>query len=160
MHPVRMVAACTVLFTLGLLMDGAWAKPINIGGTHSPGEIRKTCEDNGGTYYSGASSSGDYGCMNKDGSGSVVCDSNGKCTGDCKSCGAPQRGVSGGIKGILQPPNQVGNAPPPSGNPPNRKNPVVGGTKPVSVGNKLPTSGTDTLNRKSEGSGGQGSSHK
>jgi hypothetical protein len=150
MHPVRMAAACTVLFTLGLLMDGAWAKPITIGGTHSAGEIRQTCESNGGTYYSGGPDNS-YGCQT--GKGSVTCESSGKCKGNCPSCGAAQRG-SGGIKGILQPPKQVGNAPPPSENPPKGKNPVVQGTRPVTVGNQQPTSGgTSTMDRHSGGSG-------
>src|SRR5690348_237817 len=121
MHPVKMVAACTVLFTLGLLMDGALAKDITLSGTHSPGEIRKTCDDNGGTYYSGGGGNS-YGCQGQ--KGSVSCDSNGKCTGSCAKCGTAQRG-SGGVKGILQPPKQVGNAPPPPENPPKGKNPVV-----------------------------------
>src|SRR5689334_15851559 len=125
MHPIRTVAACTVLLALSLLADRAWAKNnVPISGTHSPGEIRQTCQSNGGEYYSGGPGNS-YGCMGQQ--GSVSCESNGKCKGSCQSCGTAQMG-RGGIQGILKSPTTaVGNAPPP-GNPSKGRNPIAGGS--------------------------------
>ena len=84
----------TALATLSFLAGVASAGTIQIGGTHSPDEIKTTCEKNGGIY----NKDGDlYGCWNscKSGEGSDFCSVaciGGKRLGTCQtSCTGMER---------------------------------------------------------------------
>jgi hypothetical protein len=137
-----------IISALALVGTPAAARTVTISGNHGAGEIQQKCEAAGGDFAGGLKGGG-YGCMNGAKGTSIVCDNNGKCKG---SVPAGQTG-SGGVKGILQPPKTVGSEAPP-GTPSKGKNPVVQGTRPVTVGNQQPTSGgTSTIDRHSGGGG-------
>jgi hypothetical protein len=81
-----MIAA---LATLSFLAGVASAGTIQVGGTHSPGEIKSTCDKTGGTYTTNGNF---YSCLNvcKSGQGTDFCSvtcTGGKCLGTCPKCG-------------------------------------------------------------------------
>ena len=68
-----------------------------VAGTHSASEIKGSCDKAGGVYFSGSEG---YSCVAA--GGEVDCNKNGKCTGDCKTCGpAVAKGGTGSVNGIL-----------------------------------------------------------
>ena len=74
------------LATLSFFLPGvASAGTVQISGTHDESEIKKTCEDNGGTPTQNGNI---YGCLNTCGNDfcSVAC-IGGKCLGTCPKCG-------------------------------------------------------------------------
>lgn len=72
-------------------------------GHHDPGEIRKTCAANDGTYYDVGNA---YGCQGK--GGLVSCDSHNNCKGYCKNCDSVKG--TGGVKGVVGGAGTEGNA--------------------------------------------------
>jgi len=98
------------IVSLGVISDGALAKPVQIGGTWSPADIKKHCKAAGGTFDSSGSQ---YDCIGPGGNVSCV---KGKCRGWCDACGTRQGGEVG-LGGILQP-SRGGIAPPKSTEPP------------------------------------------
>ena len=89
-----------------LTVNTAWAGTVDLGNNHNPGEIRKTCSANDGTYYNVGNA---YGCQsNKADGGYVTCDVNNHCTGICGNCSdaVGKRGV----KGVVGSTGTAGNA--------------------------------------------------
>ena len=77
------------LIICGVFVGAAWAEKVAIGGTHSSGEIAGTCGSVGGQFWQIDSG---YGCVHECGAGGaqacvVSCGNDGKCTGECPSCG-------------------------------------------------------------------------
>jgi hypothetical protein len=96
----RFVAAVLLLGALGFL-DSAFAGRVTLKGTYSAGDIKASCDANGGQYLSGGGNF-DYGCA---GSGGYVTCTKGKCSGSCEKCGTRQSsGGRIGIIGVLKPP--------------------------------------------------------
>jgi hypothetical protein len=86
-YGVLMVA----LVTFGFLVSVVSAGQVSISGTHSEGEIKATCNREGGVFES--SGGGAYGCAKGCGEGEVcrVECVGGKCTGSCPKCGQQER---------------------------------------------------------------------
>lgn len=81
MSPLTKLAIAS--FALTISLSASHAKQVKISGTHTPGEIAKTCEKSGGTFHQGSKAiGGAFGCTNIDKGTSVNCQSNGKCTGE------------------------------------------------------------------------------
>ena len=70
----------TLAFATALMGGRAFAKEIDIAGTHSKDEIRNACNAVGGDLL-GVSDSGSYGCENSNKGTLVLCNKDGKCTG-------------------------------------------------------------------------------
>jgi hypothetical protein len=66
--------------TLGFFTDRALADSVIVSGTHSASDIKGKC--GGGTFSADGEG---YGCVTK--KGSVSCNWDGKCIGECNSCG-------------------------------------------------------------------------
>jgi hypothetical protein len=81
MRPTTLLTAALAALALLLCVDAALAngKLIKISGTHSRDEIKKSCNQNGGTYHD-LDSGGSY-CQSGTSNNAVVCDGNGKCEG-------------------------------------------------------------------------------
>ena len=81
----KFVVMIIALATLSFLAGVASAGTVQIGGTHSVGEIKSTCEGAGGTFTQNGTL---YGCLNSCGNDlcSVSC-IGGKCLGTCPKCG-------------------------------------------------------------------------
>jgi hypothetical protein len=77
------------LVTFGFVAGASWAAQVSIKGTHSANEIRSTCDRVDGVF---SESGGTYGCSKVCGGEvcSVSC-KDGKCTGNCPSCGRRER---------------------------------------------------------------------
>lgn len=87
------------LATLSFFLPGvASAGTVQISGTHDESEIKKTCEDNGGTPTQNGNI---YGCLNTCGNDfcSVAC-IGGKCLGTCPKCGERRLPVYGGKNAV------------------------------------------------------------
>jgi len=86
---IILVVALIIYGIYGVLSGAAWAGKIAMGGTHSAGEIQGTCGSVGGSFYQNESG---YGCAHECGAGGaqacvVTCGNDGKCNGECPSCG-------------------------------------------------------------------------
>jgi hypothetical protein len=145
------VLAIVVIAVLGLLPGPAVAGTKILSGTYTKDQVLTDCANAGGVPFSGGPG-GAFGC-NASG-GSVVCSKAGKCSGTCSNC---QQRVSGGIKGILQPPNSAGAARL-TGSSGGKGTTKVGVTPPASAGAKQEPSGGSTghpVIEKQSGSGGK-----
>jgi hypothetical protein len=94
-----MVSKFLGIFVLAAMMlspYAASARPIQISGTHSQGEIQNTCNSVGGTSYSNAAT-GTYGCSK--GKNVVACQSSGKCVGSVPRKSGPSGPTLGGVLG-------------------------------------------------------------
>jgi hypothetical protein len=85
-----------VLAAVMLSPYAASARIIQIGGTHSQGEIQNTCKSVGGTSYSNAAA-GTYGCSK--GNNVVACQNGGKCVGSVPRRSGPSGPTLGGVLG-------------------------------------------------------------
>ena len=85
------LALASVSF-LALSGTDAMARKVSIGGTHSPGDIKKACDSVGGVY-TGADSKGNYGCTNLDKGTVVNCNSDGKCSGTVPARTVPRGSI-------------------------------------------------------------------
>jgi hypothetical protein len=90
------------LATLSFLAGVASAGTVQIGGTHSVGEIKSACAATGGSFTENGTL---YGCLNVCGNDfcSVSC-IGGKCLGTCPKCGdlvLPVFHGRGGVRGIM-----------------------------------------------------------
>ena len=71
------------LGTFAFIATPTWAENVDISGTHSAAEIKKTCKKVGGSFSGVDKDLGSYGCHK---GGSIVsCTKDGKCTG-CTNC--------------------------------------------------------------------------
>jgi hypothetical protein len=95
------IAALACTATL-LLADTGSAASRKLSGTYSSGQIKASCDANGGVFSS--TGSGGYNCTA--GGGIVDCNSKGKCTGYCTKCAS----VAKGVGGILRPTGSAGTA--------------------------------------------------
>jgi hypothetical protein len=141
-----------LLVSIAILATPATAGTKVLSGTYSKDQVLTDCQNAGGVPFSGGAG-GAFGC-NASG-GSVVCSKAGKCTGTCSNC--QQQRVSGGIKGILQPPKSAGAAQPP-GSSGGKGTTKIGVTPPASAGAKQEPSGGSTghpVIEKQSGSGGK-----
>ncbi len=96
----KFVVMIIALAALSSLAGVASAGTIQIGGTHSPEEIKATCDKAGGTYTSYGTL---YGCFTGCGGGIADCQVScigGKCLGTCPSCG--ERRMSVNRSGLVQ----------------------------------------------------------
>jgi len=112
-HSFALALVLIAMATLGFLTEAALAGTVILSGTHSRSSIKASCGAAGGDYSGEA---GHYGCTTKN--GSVQCNNQGKCYGDCGNCGATASGGSGTVSGILRTPVggvtlKPGNNPPP-----------------------------------------------
>jgi hypothetical protein len=105
--------------TLALPTIPTLAKPVPISGTHGAGEIEQKCEGVG--VFSGGLKGGGYACNNLDKGTSVICNNNGKCTGN-----VPRTMKGGSIDTIMR-----GGTHPVSLKSTSTGNPVGKGTKPI-----------------------------
>lgn len=141
----RSISFLLTLCVVGLIANGALAKPVQISGQHGEQEIRDKC----GSSYVGTTST--YGCTVpcKGGECSVQCDrSTATCKGTVPSRVSGGKGKIGTVGGVLT--GAVGNAPPKGTTPPKRQV----GVPPISVGrNKQSGNGTTTMMHNSGGSG-------
>ena len=85
----KSIVLIIALIICGVFVGAAWAGKVAIGGTHSSGEIAGTCGSVGGQFWQIDSG---YGCVHECGAGGaqacvVSCGNDGKCTGECPSCG-------------------------------------------------------------------------
>jgi hypothetical protein len=67
---------------LNFVADTAWADKVALSGTYSQTGILASCTKAGGEFNSDDSG---FGCTTN--KGSVQCSTNGKCTGECDTCG-------------------------------------------------------------------------
>src|ERR1700691_3334697 len=83
---------------LNFVADTAWADKVALSGTYSQTGILASCTKAGGEFNSDDSG---FGCTTN--KGSVQCGTNGKCTGECDTCGkGPAIAHRGGsIFGVL-----------------------------------------------------------
>jgi hypothetical protein len=78
-----------ILSTFALSAAPASARTVNIGGTHSKGDILAHCNAAGGQFSSGLKGGG-YSCVNTaSGGGAVYCTSKGKCKGYTRTTSHP-----------------------------------------------------------------------
>ena len=89
---VNVVLALASVSFLAVSGTDAMARKVSIGGTHSPGDIKKACDAVGGVYE-GADSKGHYGCANLDKGTEVNCNSDGKCSGTVPSRTVPRGSI-------------------------------------------------------------------
>jgi hypothetical protein len=68
--------------TVNFFADTAWADKVALSGTYSQTGILASCTKAGGQFNSDDSG---FGCSTD--KGSVQCSTNGKCTGECDTCG-------------------------------------------------------------------------
>lgn len=80
----------------------AVAKTLQVGGTHSPAEIKSACEKVGGDYYQNSvEDGGGYGCYEDHGNGNTAaidCNDKGRCIAT-----RPERPTQAGKAGALAP---------------------------------------------------------
>jgi hypothetical protein len=89
---VNVVLALASVSFLAVSGTDALARKVSIGGTHSPGDIKKACDSAGGVYE-GADNKGNYGCANLDKGTYVNCNSDGKCSGTVPSRTVPRGSI-------------------------------------------------------------------
>src|ERR1019366_4556685 len=95
----RSCTLVSVLFAvtmLNVLTDTALADRVVLTGTYSASDIKASCNSNGGTF---ATDGAAYGCSTK--KGSVTCNWDGQCIGNCKSCGPAVTRGNRTIFGVL-----------------------------------------------------------
>jgi hypothetical protein len=109
--------------------DTALASRVVLSGTHPPQDIKGACGNAGGTWT--ANDEG-YGCSTS--GGSIACNWDGKCIGECNTCGPHGTVVSrgkGAIFGILGGTLKVGATLQPVHGPGSSHNPVIKPVTPV-----------------------------
>ncbi len=89
---MRYILAIALAASFGFSTGLAFAETRSISGTHGKNEIKSTCADSGGSFYSNLDG---YGCVKqncdgKNGTCTVGCDSSGNCLGQ-----TPARRLSG-----------------------------------------------------------------
>ena len=77
----KLLRIATAIVAIGFLVGDAGAKTVNIGGSHTRGEIGKKCDSVGGVKVGTGAKSGGFGCENLNKGTSVNCDAKGHCTG-------------------------------------------------------------------------------
>jgi len=89
------IVSIVALVFVGVVVRGASAGTIDLKGTHSAEEVRKTCSDVGGEFNQGS-----FGYMCTKGGNSVVCKTPAEtCKGTCPKCGTRQSPT--GMSGVL-----------------------------------------------------------
>src|SRR5215831_13139351 len=87
---MRKSTLCVSVFITLFAVGAAWGRPIQLQGTHSEMQVFDACAASGSTMEN--KPNGHYGCSTNCHGGegkscSVDCNKDGKCTGDCPSCG-------------------------------------------------------------------------
>ena len=79
----RLMTSAILMLALTLPTAVCLAKSVSISGTHGRNEIQGKCLKQGGFYYANGKGKGaTYGCLNGKKDTSIVCNSQGKCTGE------------------------------------------------------------------------------
>jgi len=120
------------LGTFAFIALPAWAENVDIGGTHSAAEIKKTCKKVGGSFSGVDKDLGSYGCHK---GGSIVsCTKDGKCTG-CTNCTGNSKQAAGATTGQRTVGGVLANGPVKKGQPlapqSTTGSPATGATQPL-----------------------------
>jgi hypothetical protein len=102
---MRKLTAFFLVLSLAAVGCASFAHPTQAGtvqvtGTHSPAEIAGACKAAGGVPFGSDAGGEDYGCETT--KGQIKCN-NGKCIGQCDSCGSPaiKHGGTDPVLGVL-----------------------------------------------------------
>jgi hypothetical protein len=93
---LTLAIALVTLATPSFFTGAAWADKVALSGTYSQSQMLGICNKAGGAF---SSSDSGFSCLT--GKGSVECSTNGKCSGECATCGGPAIRPKGGLSGVL-----------------------------------------------------------